>query len=342
MAVTNNELVQSVLSDISPIWANRINSAQNQTWEQRKLMISSPIYEQGRNEIFNALVNRIIMTTVHDLNVNNPLSVFKDGDLMMYGNALQEMGTDIITSREFKGVDQPVDQFAVNLPKVAAAYHLVNRESQYTITIPDERLNRAFIDEYGVERLVGAFIDSLYKSNTVDEYIYAKKCFRDVFEGKVDLPLKDKQILKIPDLTSEDLSNEDIRKGIIRIRNVVSDMAQNKSEYNQMGRTIATSKSDLICLLNLKAVNQNEVQNLSGLYNPEYNSLGVEILEVDNFENDSLLGVICDRKYLQIRTNSESTTQAANAASHYVNYFYTLFQTYSVSPFQSAVFLAKE
>lgn len=346
MARSNLEMLALAVGDVSPKWSDRVPEMSRANWDNVRLLLSSDNFAPARNEIFEALINRIGMTVVHDLNTNNPLSVFRDAEGLLFGDTVQEMGTDIIKAERFQGVDKPQDQFAPKLPDVTAVYHRINREDQYRTTTSDPRLRRAFVEEGALSRLVAQFIDVMYKSNTADEYIYAKRAFSDIFTGNnVDdaLKLQPTQIMSIPDITSESASVEDIRKAITRIKNAVSLMGQNTDKFNQMKRTISTPKSDLVAVLNLRAVNQNEVQNLSGLFNPEYNALGVPVTEVDDFGEgaDNLIGVVCHRRFLQIRDNMESFTTADNARSLYRNYFYTVFQQYMISPYYPAIFLSK-
>lgn len=356
MAKTNTALINSVINDIGPLWSSRVSSAMQKTWDEAGLILSSETFSGARNEIYAALVNRIGLVLVNDLITRNPLAAFKSNGSMYYGDFIEEMGVDIVSAQAFRGVDNPRDQFTPELNEIKVAFHKINRQNTYCQTIGDIRLRKAFIDKNGLDSLLMELINALYRSNTVDEYIYTKRCFRELYCGikyngeKIEVPIKDSQIIEIPDIRKEDSSIDDIRKAIYRMKTSISLLDQNSNLFNQMGRTQSCSKDRLCACINLRAINQNEVQNLSILFNENYNKLGVETIEVDGFGavddkdatkgmGEDLIGVIHDRDFIQIRDNLLSMNQAQNAASLYVNYFYHVFQIYMASPFKNAIFL---
>lgn len=120
------------------------------------------------NEFIDAYINRIGDQIVHNKEWENPLRVFK-GAAMRYGSSIQESALKWIKAHTYNIEDSTLEK--INRPEAAVWYHTVNREDRYDITLEYPDLRQAFLDEYGLNRLIDAVLTVPRNSDNYDEYL---------------------------------------------------------------------------------------------------------------------------------------------------------------------------
>lgn len=321
-----------------PSWDSRINLQSREFWDTNKVLLSSSSFQPLRNQILEELINRIALTKIRHMNFLNPLRMLKKGE-MLFGDTIQEIATDVLDNEKFKGGQ--TDQFEIKKPVVKAAYHRVNREDLYRVTIEDPRMRRAFLDDYGLQELINEIISMMGGSNEVDEYVYCKQLFTAYYNG-TEQPLLSTQIIKVPDLEN-DPSKANLDKFITQMKLTMRKMMFPNRLYNSAGLMSQTKPDEMMCFLKIDYTVFNEVYNLSSAFRPEYLDLEVPILGLDDFGEDSeIVGIICDKRTFEIYNNLMTVASAENGRSLYRNFFYHIHQTYLGSPFYNAIFLVKD
>lgn len=120
------------------------------------------------NEFIDTYVNRIGDQIIHNKEWENPLRVFK-GAAMRYGSSIQESAFKWIKAHTYNINDSALTK--ISAPEAAVWYHSVNREDRYDITIEYPDLRQAFLDEYGLNRLIDAVLTVPRNSDNYDEYL---------------------------------------------------------------------------------------------------------------------------------------------------------------------------
>lgn len=334
---TNYEIVKSLFPSTPPDWDSRINLGSQAAWDSAKTLISSDNFSATRNQIFNAIMNKIALTKIKDVNFSNPLAMFKSGVLSV-GDTIEEISTDIIAGNQYKKGNAP--QFDTNDPDVRAVYHKVNRQDFYKITVYDVQLQYAFTTTTGLANLIRSIISQLEKSNIVDEYIYTKKLLTSTINNS-EVPLKPTQILDVPNLRKRTRTQEDIRFFIEDVKKVLRSAQFPNRKYNAAGQMQQTSASDLVLILNSDVLSINETQNLALTFRPEFHDLNVPIVSVDEIDdrNPDIVGAIMSRNAMNIHDTKTAMTQAVNAEALYTNYFLHVHQIYSASPFETLIYI---
>lgn len=341
----NADMLKLVYAQDPATWGARIPDPSKMKWEEMNTLINATNFKQGRNEIFEELVNRIGLTRFIQMQADNPLAMFKRGS-MRFGDTVQEISTDIVTATEFGGVKSPdIDQFIPKLSDVQAAYFKKNRKQYYKITVGDDRLERAFINERGLQALISGILSSLDRSNEVDEFIFAKQALSSYYKND-QYPLLDTQQVLVPDVTSDTVKREDIVKYIEIIKKTSKKMTFNSRFFNPVKMMNISRPSDLILISRYQAGIVNEVQNLSVIFNEQFNELKVPIIDVDDFGVDdkgneilpNVTSILCDRRLVEILLIHNEVTTAYNAQNLYRNYFFHIEQLYKTSPFHNCIF----
>lgn len=330
---TNYEIVKSLFPSTPATWDSRINLAGQEFWNQAKTVIADDNFMPIRNQIFNALVNRIALTVVRQKNFTNPLSMFKQG-YMPLGDTMQEIAVDVTDAKQYETGN--ANQFEVADPNVKAAYHRVNRQQFYKVTVYDAQLQYAFTDEYGLSNLINTIVNTLQSSNTIDEYLFTKRLIT-ANVNNTEYPLQDSQIITVPSLTAASRTNADILKFLEEVKKYMRRMQFPSRNYNASGQMAQASPQDLVLILNSDIMAINEVNNLAFAFRPEFLDLNIPIIAVDSIDaqDDSLIGAIASRSSFDIRTTKEAFTIAENAQALYTNYFFHIHQIYTASPFEN-------
>lgn len=120
------------------------------------------------NEFIDAYINRVGDQVIHNKEWENPLRVFK-GAAMRYGSSIQESALKWIKAHTYNIEDSALEK--ISRPEAAVWYHTVNREDRYDITLEYPDLRQAFLDEFGLNRLIDAVLTVPRNSDNYDEYL---------------------------------------------------------------------------------------------------------------------------------------------------------------------------
>lgn len=120
------------------------------------------------NEFIDAYINRVGDQIIHNKEWENPLRVFK-GASMRYGSSIQESSLKWIKAHTYNIEDSALEK--ISRPEAAVWYHTVNREDRYDITLEYPDLRQAFLDEFGLNRLIDAVLVVPRNSDNYDEYL---------------------------------------------------------------------------------------------------------------------------------------------------------------------------
>lgn len=321
----------------SPTFQQRIPSPTKENWARIGQLIASENYEAERNEIFDSLINLIGKTKVWNMSITNPLARFKTGS-MTYGDTYQEMMSDIIEGHTFAIAED--DQFKKWENKVYAAYHRINREQFYPVTIEETKIIRAFQSDGGLQGLVNSLVNQMYSSNDLDEFLLTKRLMREYYLN-TEIPIASAQVLEIPDPRTNVLDSSVMRAFVMSAKGVIKQMQFPKTVYNPFGIMMQTKPSDYCMFLDSSITIASEVQTLSQAFHPQYMDVNVPIIDIDDFGEgmEDIVGIIADKRWLTILDTLRRLKMAENARNLYRNYYYHVHQMYAASPFVQVVFL---
>lgn len=338
--ITNFEIVKSLFSTTPATWDGRINLESAAYWDAAKVVIADDSYAGLRNQIFEALLNRIAITVIKKKSFTNPLAMFKMG-YMPYGDTLQEIAIDVAEAQQYKTGNQ--NQFEVSEADVKAAYHTVNRQQFYKRTVYDAELQKAFLNEGGLSNMINSIVQTLSESNTIDEFIYCKKLINS-YVANTAYPIQATQKLSVPNISARPRTETNLKYFLEDVKKRLRKMSFPTREYNAANLMDQVAPSELVLIMNSDIVAINEVNNLSAAFNPQYLDLNIPIIPVDQVDatNSSVIGAIVSRRTFDIRTTKEVFATAYNAQALYTNYFFHIHQIYTASPFETLVLITEE
>lgn len=312
-------------------------------------------YPALQNEFISALVNRIGRVLITSKMYDNPWSFFKKG-LLEFGETIEEIFVNIAKPFQFDPAVAESNVFKREIPDVRAAFHIMNYQKYYKVTISNDQLRQAFLSWQGISDLIAKIVDSMYTGANYDEFQTMKYMLaRHILDGHM-------YPVEIPGVTTANM------KGIVSvIKGISNKYTFLSTQYNMAGVATYTAKTDQYMLINSTFDATMDVEVLASAFNmdkaefagrralvdsfgsldtarlselfandPTYEEIGSDELE----SLDQIPAVLVDKDWFMIFDNFYNLTEQYNGEGLYWNYWYHVWKTFSVSPFaNNALFI---
>lgn len=302
------------------------------------------------NQFLHALVNRIALVRVKSALFNNAYANLKKGYLE-FGETVEEVFVEIAKATEFSVEKAEKREHKRTLPDVRTAFHVMNWETQYPITIQDIDLKRAFTDATGVQDLVAKIVNSVYTAAEYDEYLLFKYLLiKAICKGGVYLKS-----------VGDDTSMSDIATTFRAMSNKLTFMA---TDFNCEHVHTVTPRENQYIFMDAEFNAKFDVEVLAGAFNMDKaNFMGrLHLIDSwDTFDNDrfdiirkncdmieevtaeelaymkNVKAVLVDEEWFQIYDNYIKFTDKQVSSGLYWNYWLNVGKTVSSSPFSNIV-----
>lgn len=311
-------------------------------------------YPALANQFLGALVNRIADVRVTSKTYNNPYVELKKGYLG-FGETMEEVFVKLAKAREFSAEKAASRELKRTIPDVKAAFHAMNLDIQYPVTIQDEDLRLAFLSIDGVQDLIARIVESVYSAASYDEFLVMKYLLiKAISHGKM-APVAF-------DATSATIAAE-------TFRSVSNQMEFMGSGFNAAGVHTFTLKDDQFIFMDAAYNAKVDVNVLASAFHMEKAEFFGHLKLIDSwstFDNErfsdiiagsdqieavtdaelalmaDVKAVIIDREWFQVYDVLSKFTETYVASGMYWNYFYNVRKIVSSSPFSNAVVLVDD
>lgn len=302
-----------------------------------------------QNEFLNALINRIARVVVTSKSYENPWNMFKKGFIEM-GETVEEIFIDLIKPFQYDPAVAENELFKREKPDVKSAFHYINYQKFYKVTIERQTLRKAFLTYDGVTDLISDITKQLYTSMNYDEFQSMKYMLAvALLNGFVK--------------TSQ-VDTDTADAGAIAFKSTSDLFTFMNTDYNPVGVHTLTEKNEQYLIVNSLYNAKMDVDTLATAFNmskaefmghrvvvDSFGKLDIERLAVlfaddPNYIEigedeltllDAIPAVLVDENWFQIYDNLLQFTDVENAQGLYWNYFLHAWKTFSVSPFSQAV-----
>lgn len=309
-----------------------------------------------QNTYLNALVNRIGRVIVTSRTWRNPWAVFKKGKLE-YGEQVEEIFVNIAKPMSFDPSVAESEVFKREIPDVRAAFHTMNYQKFYKVTVSNDQLRQAFLSYAEMTSLIAYIVDSLYNSMSLDEYLVMKYMVaRELVNGGV-------YTVVTPAIDGD---SADPEGAVEQYRAYTNNLTFYKSTYNRAHVRTSSPVERQVIIVPTVAESIIGVRVLAAAFNiSEVEYLGRRVL-VDGFDFDTddtarlaeifandatytpltgeqitalqaVSAFKCDIDWMMCFDNFEQFTENYNGQGLYWQYFYHTWKTFSSSPFHNAV-----
>lgn len=305
-----------------------------------------------QNEFLSALVNRIALVRITSKMYDNPWAMFKKG-FIEYGESIEEIYVDLIRVYEFDAEKAETQLFKRVSPDVRAAFHVMNYQKFYKVTIERQKLAKAFLSSEGMDDLITYIMTAIYTSAAYDEYITMKYMLaRNILNGRL-YPVEISAV------------SEANMKSIVATVKGNSNLLEFPSrKYNPAGVFQHTDKSNQYILIDTQFDANMDVNVLASAFNMDRAQFMGNRVPIDGFgnlDNDRLAELfaddpyyveisddeltalneiplaVVDENFFMVYDNLNEFREVENGQGLYWNFFYHQWKTFSTSPFSNAL-----
>lgn len=327
MALTNSVLTEKIWLEASNDFQQRIPNptinSLNATWRA----LFKPGNNAYLNQFMDVLVNRIAYTYVRNLAWQSPLAVYKRPKLN-YGTTAQEIALNWVKAHAYK--DDVESLLCLHRPEGDVAYHTQNRQDKYPISVVLPELKNAFLDDYGLNRLVASIMQAPVNSDNYDEYRIALNMlatYEDVY-GFYKYPLS-----AVP---TDEVTGKEF---LTAVRTLVAMLQFPSARYNAASVSVPVfaKPSELVLLVTPAVAASVSVEVLSSIFHVEMAEVNVRQIIVDEFPIPNAVAMLTTEDFFIMQDTLYETTSFWNAETLATNYYLHHWEIVSASPFVPAI-----
>lgn len=326
---TNINILNGMRSRMSLEYNNRVPEAtrENISSIYEELLNTVPI----RNDFVNSLIGLVVSQRINSTMFENPLGVLKK-EPMRYGAVEEEIYINMAKGYQFNQFASVNDLFAYYKSAVMSAYHKLTPPMQYAVTITFDNLRNAFMSEYGIRDLINAKVQSLFSGANYDEYLCMKSICTSAYDSNVVYPVH------VDPITTKE-SAENFTQ---LMKEYIGNMRFPHPEYNIAGADSVSTDESIFYLTTPKYDAALDVKVLQTAFNLGKVDIRAKKILVDKFDNPNIVAVLFDMRFFNVKENFRQLSDSRNGAALTWNYFYTVSEMFSYSPFFNIVVFTTE
>jgi hypothetical protein len=331
---TNADLINEIRGRLGGDFANRVpaptkanlDASINAMWN----------YQPALNAFMVELVNVLGGQVVRSLVWDNPLSFLKVGLLNM-GESIEEVAVGLLKAKTYNAEAEYLEKmlFGREPSNVQTAFHKVNREEFYKVTVNESQLERAFLNEGGLAKLLGELTGAMYTSDQWDEYLQTTNTLKRYYDAEGFFRAM------VPDISSEDSVDNDAKRFLRTIRSYSDRLPFISERYNARHMPRRTAKEDLVLITTTDAKAAMDVNALAGAFNLGNMDIQSRIITLPDEHVDipGFQGILTSRQFFMIADKLMRQGATQNPAGLYSNFFFHHQELISASPFENAILL---
>ena len=281
------------------------------------------------NEFVDSLVNRIGATYITQKREwTNPFSVFYKGNLP-FGFSVQEVAAKFIKAHSY--LDSKETLLKMHRPEMASAFHTVDVQQYYPVTVNRAELEMAAVDEYGLNQFVDAVMIQPANSANYDLYNTIVQTFA---EAESNWGMYKVHVDAVPN------SKESAQTFLAAVKEQAATMTFPSTLYNSslVDDIPVFSRPDELVLLMTPAVKAaTEVFGYADLFNLEEAEAKYRTIVVREFPIPGVFAALVDENFFQLWTKLREVSSFYNPETLGTTYYYHVWDIISASPFANAV-----
>lgn len=287
-----------------------------------------------KNEFINALVNQIGMIVARNLSFSNPLAPFKMG-MLEYGDTYEEVQIGRAQAYVYDHDRDALEKalFGREAIDVRSAFHQINRENYYKVTISDVALRRAFQSPTGLSSFIAKLMEAPLVSDQVDEFLLMASLFSEYEQAGGFYKIQ------IPSVSSADSNEAEAKFALRAIRSMAGTLTFPSRLYNAAHMEVTAQTDDLWLFATPEFMAAVDVEALAGAFNTERAQIPSRTMVIppERFNIPGCEAILTTKDFFVVMdTLMEARTQP-NPLGLYDNHFWHHHQIISTSPFVPAI-----
>ena len=229
-----------------------------------------------RNAFATDLINRIVLVIVTSKMYENPWARLKKGKLDI-GESVEEIFVNMARAELYNPAGSAETVFKRSIPDIRAAFHVVNYQVFYPVTIENEDLSMAFTTQNGLYNLIEKIYETLYTADAYDEFNVMKYLIAEhILAGHI-------KVVQVP--SSPESTEANTRNIVTAIKATSNKMKFQTSEYNLAGVKTHVKHENQTIIVSADFDALMDVQVLAAAFNMEKAEFLSKRLLVDSFGN---------------------------------------------------------
>lgn len=329
---SNDKILNAIRNQASLDYQTRIPDATKAGVRQtlQNLLDHRPAY----NEFIDGLVNRIGRVVVRNMSWTNPLAEFKQG-ILQYGDSIEEINVGLLRAHTYDADRDYLERvlFGTETPEVQVNFHAVNRQEFYKITINEELLNRAFLEDGGLSKFISAMLEAPVTSDNWDEFMLTTSLFAE-YERNGGF-----HHVNVPDVAALTSDEADAKGALRKMRAMADTLKFPSTRYNAARMPTFANADDLVLFVSPEFNAAIDVEALAGAFNVDRANMHGRIIPIpqERFNIQGAQAIMTTRDFFVIADKLLENRSQPNAASLGTNYFLHHHQVISASRFVPAV-----
>lgn len=269
-------LVQSVLGDSATFGG--APTIENTTASIQAVGKFLNDYTPRLNEFVNSLVDRIGETIYRTLFYEDPWK-FMDKGQLRYGATVYEIYTmmqnaaPFAPSRAMTAAQIAESELKNENPTAYTEFHAVNSRLKYKVTINQDLLETAFLDEASLNAFIQNIVNQIYTPAYYDSLILKKYV--------IYLLIKAGKLKKIQTTAVTDEASG--KKFIKAVKNVLGKMKFISKDYNIAGVPMASNAADMYVIKTVDVSSSTDVDVLASAFNLDKVEFMGHQVDIDSF-----------------------------------------------------------
>ena len=290
------------------------------------------------NEFVAGLIGRIGKVIVRSNSWSNPLKRFKKG-LLQNGEQIQEIQHGLIKARVVSNAraGMEADIFGFSFPYVESNFHHRNHQVMYPITVNDDALKQAFLEDNGISRFLSGLMAVPLTSDEHDEFLLMTRLLKE-YEQR-DGFFK----VHIESISGDKPAEADVKEFLRRVKEYKAKLMFISTLYNPANMPVA-SPDDFVLFITPEANSAVDVYALAAAFNVKFEEVPYRVVVIpkENMPNDKCQAILTTTDFFQVYDTMLESTSMFNPANVTTNYFYHHRGIFSASRFIPAIMFTSD
>lgn len=287
-----------------------------------------------KNEFIDAFVNQIGLRVARHTSWTNPLAEFKLG-MLTNGTTIQESQVGLLKAHNFDPDREQMEQalFGTERPEVQVNYHTVNRRNRYDVSVSEDMLRGAFVDDMGLYEFVNQLMAAPTTSDQLDEFIITCNLFNEYESNGGFFKVN------VPDVAANGSTDRDAKTALRRLREMADEMTFLNENFNVANMPTFANRDDLVIFTTPQFKSGIDVEALASSFNMEHSKMHGRIIPIPQkqLKIPGAQAIMTTSDFFMIADSLYETTQMYNPAALSNKHFLHHHQVVSASRFVPAV-----
>lgn len=328
----NKDILNAIRNEASTAYQQRIPEATQANIQDTVKSLAE--YRPHFNEFLDALVNRIGSVVARNITWSNPLREFKQG-MLTWGDTIEEVQIGLLKAHEYQEDRETLEKdiFGVERPDVQSAFHTVNRQNWYKITVNEAQLHRAFLEPEGLSTFVSQLMQAPTTSDQWDEFLLTCSLFAE-YESNGGF-----YHVNVPDVRDITSDAADARIALRKMRAMADNLTFLSTKYNASKMPTFAQREDLCLFVTPEFQAAIDVETLAAAFNMDKTAMHGRVIPIpeEQLGINSAQAIMTTKDFFVMADQRLENTSANNPVGLHQNYFLHHWEVISASRFVPAV-----